>query len=81
MSAARSRSWHNGNLREALLQAAESLVEAGDVQGLTLRELGRKLGVSHTSAQRHFADRQALLDALAERGFERFGAGVGRCHR
>lgn len=47
-----------------------------DVQGdraLSLRELGRQLGVSHTSAQRHFADRRALLDAVAARGFDHLG--------
>lgn len=73
MSADR-RPYHHGNLREALLGAAETLLERRGVQGLALRELGRELGVSHSSAQRHFADRQALLDALAERGFERLGA-------
>ena len=70
------RPYHHGNLREALLGAAETLLERSGVQGLALRELGRELGVSHSSAQRHFADRQALLDALAERGFERLGAAL-----
>jgi AcrR family transcriptional regulator len=39
-----------------------------------LRELARSAGVSHGAPSRHFADRQALLDALAERGYERLGA-------
>lgn len=73
MAADRSRPYHHGSLREALLGAAETLLEMRGVQGLALRELGRELGVSHSSAQRHFADRQALLDALAERGFEQLG--------
>ena len=46
----------------------------GGVQSLTLRELSRELGVSHTSPLRHFANKQALLDGLAVRGFERLGA-------
>ena len=71
------RPYHHGNLREALLEAAEALLEVEGVQGLSLRELGRGLGVSHTAAQRHFADRQALLDTLAERGFARLGAALG----
>ena len=44
------------------------------VQDLSLRELAREVGVSHGAPRRHFPDRQALLDALAESGFERLGA-------
>ena len=73
VSSDQSQPYHHGKLREALLAAAETLMESRGVQGLALRELGRELGVSHSAAQRHFADRQALLDALAERGFERLG--------
>jgi AcrR family transcriptional regulator len=72
------RPYHHGNLREALLDEAERTVEAEGAGSLTLRELSRRLGVSHTSPRRHFADKQALLDALAQRGFERFGAMVAR---
>ena len=46
-----------------------------------MRELSRELGVSHTSPRRHFADKQALLDALALRGFERFDEVLGRAAR
>ena len=73
-----ARPYHHGHLREALLEAAERALEARGVGGLTLRELGRELGVSHTSPRRHFAGKQALLDALAQRGFERFDAALGR---
>ena len=65
------RPYHHGNLRAALLESAErTLSEGGD---LSLRELARRLGVSHAAPRRHFADKQALLDALAEDGFERLG--------
>ena len=67
------RPYHHGNLREALLEAAARTLEGGGAGSLTLRELSRELGVSHTSPRRHFADKQALLDALALRGFERLG--------
>ena len=70
------RPYHHGNLREALLEAAERAVEAGGAGSLTLRELSRGLAVSHAAPRRHFADRQALLDALAQRGFERLGAAL-----
>src|ERR1700727_2378646 len=66
------RPYHHGNLREALLCAAEKRLVASGVQDISLRELSRELCVSHTSPRRHFADKQALLDALAVRGFQRF---------
>jgi AcrR family transcriptional regulator len=67
-----ARSYHHGNLRAALLEAAErSLAAGGEV---SLRELARQVGVSHAAPRRHFADKQALLDALAQDGFERLGA-------
>jgi AcrR family transcriptional regulator len=68
------RPYHHGNLRSALLVAAERVVRERGVQDLSLRELAREVGVSHGAPRRHFPDRQALLDALAESGFERLGA-------
>jgi AcrR family transcriptional regulator len=65
-------------LREALLRTAEKTLKSDGVQDISLRELSRELGVSHTSPRRHFADKQALLDALAQRGFERFDLALGR---
>jgi AcrR family transcriptional regulator len=67
------RSYHHGNLREALLQQAERTVRERGARELSLRELAREVGVSHAAPRRHFADRQALLDALAQAGFERLG--------
>jgi AcrR family transcriptional regulator len=72
------RPYHHGNLRQALLRAAETALEARGVQQLSLRELSRELGVSHASPQRHFATKQDLIDALAITGFERLGAAVGK---
>ena len=61
-----------------MLEAAARALETGGAGSLTLRELSRELGVSHTSPRRHFADKQALLDALALRGFERLGVITAR---
>lgn len=72
------RPYHHGSLREALLRAGERALETGGASNLSLRELSRELGVSHTSPRRHFADKQALLDALALHGYERLGAALGR---
>ncbi|MFB7719047.1 TetR/AcrR family transcriptional regulator [Nocardia sp. NPDC056100] len=68
-AAADERPYHHGNLRSALLDAAERGLRERGVDQLTLRDLVREVGVSHTAPRRHFPDRQALLDALAERGF------------
>jgi AcrR family transcriptional regulator len=68
------RPYHHGNLHTALLEQAERTVRERGVQALSLRELAREAGVSHGAPRRHFPDRQALLDALAEAGFERLGA-------
>jgi len=67
------RPYHHGNLRSALLEQAELTVSQGGAQALSLRGLARKIGVSHAAPRRHFPDRQALLDALAQDGFERLG--------
>jgi AcrR family transcriptional regulator len=68
------RPYHHGNLRAALLAQAEQTLREQGLEGLSLRELARQIGVSHGAPRRHFADRQALLDALAESGFARLGA-------
>ena len=67
-----SKPFHHGNLRMVLLQQAEVMLREGSVEGLSLRELARQAGVSHGAPRSHFIDRQALLDALAEQGFNRF---------
>ena len=69
-----ARPYHHGNLRAALLAQAEQTLREHGLEGLSLRELARQIGVSHGAPRRHFADRQALLDALAEAGFARLGA-------
>jgi AcrR family transcriptional regulator len=68
-----ARSYHHGNLRSALLETAERTLARRGASELSLRELAREVGVSHAAPRRHFADKQALLDALAEDGFERLG--------
>jgi AcrR family transcriptional regulator len=65
------RPYHHGHLRDTLLaEAGRTLREQGADQ-LSLRDLARQAGVSHAAPRRHFADRQALLDALASTGFAR----------
>jgi AcrR family transcriptional regulator len=67
------RPYHHGRLRAELLAEAERTLREQGVEALSLRDLARQAGVSHAAPRRHFADRQALLDALAEAGFIRLG--------
>lgn len=72
------RAYHHGNLRAALLAHAERTVRERGVQALSLRALARDVGVSHGAPRRHFPDRDALLDAVAQSGFERLAASLAQ---
>jgi AcrR family transcriptional regulator len=61
--------YHHGDLSRSLLQEALRTIEKGGVAALTLRTVGEKLGVSRTALYRHFADKSALLAAVATEGF------------
>lgn len=61
--------YHHGDLRAALLEAAACVLEKDGPDAISLRELARRADVSHNAPYRHFPDRRALLDALAEEGF------------
>ena len=65
-----SNRYHHGDLRAALMDAALAQIRAGGVHGLSLRACARALGVSHAAPYRHFADREALLGAIAGQGYE-----------
>jgi AcrR family transcriptional regulator len=65
--------YHHGNLREALLDAAEALLPKHGAEGVTLREVARLAQVSHGAPYHHFPSRDALLAAVAERGFVGLG--------
>lgn len=64
------RPYHHGNLREALLEAALALIAEVGTTAFTLREVARRAGVSHNAPYRHFADKDALLAAVATQGFQ-----------
>ncbi len=65
----KSKPYHHGDLRRALLDVALALLGEGGAQALTLRAIAQRAGVSHTAPYRHFADRETLLAALAAEGF------------
>ena len=65
----RADRYHHGDLRRALVQEAVRTIQRHGVEGLTLRAVGQALGVSRTALYRHFADKSALLAAVAREGF------------
>ena len=66
------RSYHHGNLREALISAALDLIAQKGPAGFTFAEAARQAGVSAAAPYRHFRDRDALMADVARRGFEHF---------
>ena len=70
------RGYHHGDLREALVSAGARVVARRGAGALSLRALARETGVSPRAPYRHFADKEALLAAIAEQGFARFGAAL-----
>ncbi|MBI5128055.1 MAG: TetR/AcrR family transcriptional regulator [Rhodopseudomonas palustris] len=66
--------YHHGALRDALLAAAERVLERDGLQGLTLRAAAREAGVSHAAPTHHFGDLTGLLSELAAIGFRRYNA-------
>jgi AcrR family transcriptional regulator len=62
-----AKRYHHGNLRATLIEAALELAREGGPEAVVLREVSRRAGVSHNAAYRHFADRDALLQAVCER--------------
>jgi AcrR family transcriptional regulator len=65
----RRAAYHHGNLREALLDAAVSLIAEVGLKAFTLREVARRAGVSHNAPYRHFQDKEELLAAVRTQGF------------
>lgn len=65
-----ARPYHHGTLRPALVAEAVRLLAEGDPAALSLREVARRLGVSPAAPYRHFADKDALLAAVAQEGFQ-----------
>ena len=69
MTTAKSN-YHHGDLRSALLDAALEIINELGPQQLTIREAARRAGVSHTAPYRHFADKNQMIVAVLEQGFD-----------
>src|SRR5579885_2454662 len=65
-----SAGYHHGDLKRALIEEAVRFLETGSPENLSLRELAHRLGVSQAAPYRHFKDKEAVLAAISQEGFE-----------
>ncbi|RAG80645.1 TetR family transcriptional regulator [Streptacidiphilus pinicola] len=72
--------YHHGDLRAACLRAARELLEEDGSAGLSLRAVARRAGVSATAPYRHYADRDALVSAVAAEGYRELAELLAAAH-
>ncbi|WP_306319123.1 MULTISPECIES: TetR/AcrR family transcriptional regulator [unclassified Streptomyces] len=72
--------YHHGDLRAACLRAARELLEEDGSAALSLRAVARRAGVSPTAPYRHFADREALVSAVAAEGYRELAEQLAAAH-
>src|ERR1700739_2941220 len=72
----REAPYHHGGLRDALIGGSQKILEDEGLAALSLRAVARRAGVSPAAPYHHFPDKQALLDAVAERGFDALTAAM-----
>ena len=65
-----SKTYHHGNLKEALISASLEILSEQGIEGLSLRNVAKKIDVSHTASYNHFPDKQALLAAISTAGHQ-----------
>jgi AcrR family transcriptional regulator len=66
------KTYHHGNLKNALVETAAKLIAERGASSVSLREVAREAGVSHAAPYHHFEDKNGLIAAVAEEGFHRF---------
>ena len=71
--------YRHGNIRSEAVSVGIEMVREQGYESLSVRRIAGAMGVVHRSLYNHFVDREALLDAIAERGFESFGVGLKKC--
>jgi AcrR family transcriptional regulator len=75
-----SSSYHHGDLRAACLRAALELLEEDGASALSLRAVARRAGVAHSAPYRHYADRDALVSAVAAVGYRELAEYLAAAH-
>ncbi|KQW30947.1 hypothetical protein ASE36_01225 [Rhizobium sp. Root274] len=73
---ARQKSYHHGDLRQALIDTGLTMLEEHGLEGLTLRKLAARVGVSHAAPEHHFPTLRHLMTAFAIEGFRLFAASM-----
>ncbi len=73
---ARQKSYHHGDLRQALIDTGLTMLEEHGLEGLTLRKLAARVGVSHAAPEHHFPTLRHLMTAFAVEGFRLFAASM-----
>ncbi|MFJ7191658.1 TetR/AcrR family transcriptional regulator [Streptomyces bacillaris] len=77
---AQAGTYHHGDLRAACLRAARELLEEDGSAALSLRAVARRAGVSATAPYRHYADREALVSAVAAEGYRELAGYLAQTH-
>jgi AcrR family transcriptional regulator len=65
----KKKTYHHGDLKNALIKAGVEILAKDGVSGLSLRKVAGRAGVSHAAPYSHFADKQALIAAISTEGF------------
>jgi AcrR family transcriptional regulator len=77
---AHRRPYHHGDLRRAVREEAVRLIAESGVSALSLRQLARRVGVSHAAPAHHFGDKAGVLTAVAAEGFSRLADALGAAY-
>ncbi len=72
-AAKKKKPYHHGNLRQSLVQTAVDLISERQHSEFTLRELAKRLGVTHAATYHHFKDKEELLAVVAKQGYTLLG--------
>lgn len=65
------KNYHHGDLKNALIQAGVEILSKEGIEGLSLRKVAQRAGVSHSAPYSHFPDKQSLIAAISTEGFHR----------
>src|SRR3989304_5420550 len=74
----KKKTYHHGDLKNALIKAGVEILAKEGVNGLSLRKVAKKAGVSHAAPYSHFADKQALIAAISTEGFRQLYGSVSK---
>jgi AcrR family transcriptional regulator len=80
MMSASKATYHHGDLRAACIRAAVELLEEGGEAALSMRAVARRAGVSPAAPYRHYADREALVSAVAAVGYRELAERLAAAH-